>query len=199
MSNWNDRRESTIPTAQLEAHGRAPGKVILVGPTYMLPFANDCIHFTNEGERRLGEYFAKAYARTVVERQTFEPLRPLRANRAGENAIRVAFHVPVGPLVLDTERVSDPGNFGFEVTGEDGSARAVTSVAIAGPDAVTITLANPPGGERLLVRYAATAQPMTCPGPMTGPRGNLRDSDQTPSNHGYDLFNWAVHFVMPVT
>jgi len=27
---------------------------------------------------------------------------------------------------------------------------------------------------------------------------NLRDSDATPSRHGYPLFNWAVHFDEPV-
>jgi hypothetical protein len=31
-----------------------------------------------------------------------------------------------------------------------------------------------------------------------GPRGNLRDSDTSPSQYGYELFNWAVHFDVPV-
>jgi hypothetical protein len=48
------------------------------------------------------------------------------------------------------------------------------------------------------VRYASTAQPGTCPGPQSGPRGNLRDSDATASNHGYPLFNWGVQFDAPV-
>ena len=41
-------------------------------------------------------------------------------------------------------------------------------------------------------------RPFTCPGPEKGPRGNLRDSDATPSIYGYDLHNWAVHFNLAV-
>jgi hypothetical protein len=37
-----------------------------------------------------------------------------------------------------------------------------------------------------------------CIGPGTafrgGARGNLRDSDATPSQYGYDLWNWGVAF-----
>ena len=29
---------------------------------------------------------------------------------------------------------------------------------------------------------------------QTGARGNLHDSDKTPSRYGNDLFNWCVHF-----
>ena len=42
------------------------------------------------------------------------------------------------------------------------------------------------------------------PGPTAGARGNLRDSDTTPSYHKdengkpYELFNWAVHTEMVV-
>ena len=35
-------------------------------------------------------------------------------------------------------------------------------------------------------------------GPETGPRGNLRDSDDAASVYGYELFNWAVHFDEPI-
>ncbi len=194
MSNWNDRPESEIPTRQLEAHGRAQGKVVLVGPTYMLPFAEDCIHFTNHGERRLGEYFAKAYSRVVAG--SWEPLRPIAATRSGTNVV-VRFAVPAPPLVLDTERVTDPGGFGFEWVGGDGNTLTIKDVKVTAPDAVTIELASAPSGPGR-VRYAMRATPYTCPGPTSGPRGNLRDSDATPSMYGYDLTNWAVHFDLPV-
>ena len=35
-------------------------------------------------------------------------------------------------------------------------------------------------------------------GPVTGARGNLRDSDATKSRHDYPLYNWCVHFDEPV-
>jgi hypothetical protein len=195
MSNWNDRSESEIPGRQLEAHVRASRKVVLIGPTYMLPFAGDCIHFTNHGERQLGEYFAKAYAKTLAG--GFEPVRPLGATIA-DDTITIKFAVPSPPLVLDTAAVTDPGDFGFEFADDSGAAPKIAEVAVAGPDAVTIRLERAPtaGGKR--VRYAMRATPNTCPGPETGPRGNLRDSDATSSLYGYDLHNWAVHFDVAV-
>ncbi|MDB4938686.1 MAG: hypothetical protein JWP87_5658 [Labilithrix sp.] len=193
MANWNDTPHSEIPSRQLEASLRSPGKIIVVGPTYQLPYTDDCIHFSSHGERQLGEYFARAYHRVIVEKGAWEPLRPKTVAAAG-NVVTISFLVPKPPLVLDTKLVTDPGQFGFEVVDAAGSPLAIESVAVAGADSVTITLAagwSATGGH---VRYAATAQPETCPGPQTGPRGNLRDSDDTPSNYGYSLFNWSVSF-----
>ncbi len=197
MANWNDRPASDIPIFQLEAHERAPAKVVLVGATYMLPFASDCIHYTSEGERRLGEYFAKAYTKIVIEKGTWEPLRPAAVTLSGA-AITVRFHVPSPPLVIDTEQVSDPGAYGFDYVDDGPDTPTIQSVDLAGPDTLTITLsATPTAGNRHL-RYALRATPQTCPGPKTGPRGNVRDSDATPSQAGVDLANWAVAFDAPV-
>lgn len=190
MANWNDTEFSAIPFYQLEAHQRAPGKVVLVGATYMLPFGPDCIHYTSQGERRLGEYFGKVYRSVVVEGRTWEPLRPAEVTRDGA-VVTVRFHVPVPPLVIDTTQVSDPGAYGFEIFDDDGVF--IQSVDLAGDDAVAITLSGEPTGAPHL-RYALRATPQTCPGPRTGPRGNLRDSDATPSLTGADLANWAVAF-----
>jgi hypothetical protein len=51
-----------------------------------------------------------------------------------------------------------------------------------------------------MLRYAVSANPVPgCPGPATGLRGNLRDSDATPSQRGdAPLVNWSVGFQMPV-
>lgn len=196
MSNWNDRPSSDIPRHQLDAHVRAQGKVILVAPTYMLPFADDCIHFTNHGLRRLGEYFAKVYGRVVINGEKWEPLRPLEATLSSSK-VRVRFAVPKPPLVFDTSNVIDPGNFGFEVVDTTGTAIPISSVEIAGADTIAISLASMPSAP-LRVRYAMTAVPQTCPGPETGPRGNLRDSDDAHSPFGYSLQNWAVHFDLPL-
>jgi hypothetical protein len=191
MGNWNDRPNSDIPIQQLDAHARSGGHVILIGPTYALPYATDCIHFTNHGERQLGEYFAKAYAHVVLGGRTWEPVRPRQITAAG-NVVTIRFHVPKPPLVLDTTLVTNPGSYGFEVIDAAGSSVAITDVTIAGPDTVTLSLGGSATGGR--VRYAFTAQPETCPGPQFGPRGNLRDSDDTPSNNGYRLYDWAVTF-----
>ena len=197
MSNWNDVAHSKIPTWQLEAHVRAPGKVVVVAPGYAIGYASDCLHFTNHGERRIGEYFAKAYARIVMEGRPWEPLRPKAVTIAG-NVITAKFIVPKPPLVLDTTKVVNPGNYGFEFVDGSAAPPAITSVAVTAPDTVTITLASAPTGADKRLQYAARATPQTCPGTEQGPRGNLRDSDDTPSQYGYDLSNWAVHFDEPV-
>jgi hypothetical protein len=38
----------------------------------------------------------------------------------------------------------------------------------------------------------------TCIGTPQGARGNLRDSDDTPSRSGSPLYNWAVRFDVAV-
>ena len=197
MSNWNDVKNSQIPTWMLEAHVKAPSKVVVVAPGYAIGYAADCLHFTNHQERRIGEYFGKAYARIVLEGKPWEPLRPIDIKIAG-NVVTAKFVVPKAPIVLDTTAVKNPGNYGFEFVDDGGATPAITSVVVAGPDTLTITLASAPTGANKRLRYAFTATPLTCPGRELGPRGNLRDSDDTASVYGYDLANWSVHFDEPV-
>ena len=200
LSGWNDARTSRVAQWQLEAHLRAPGKVVLVSPGYAFSVREDCLHYDNHGQRRLGEYFAKAYARIVFSGQAWEPLRPTSVTRSG-NAISAKFLVPKPPLVLDTTQVTNPGNYGFDVVDDAGTLLTVASVALAGADTVTITLAAPPAGA-LHLRYAQNQPVGACIGPGTsysgGARGNVRDSDDSPSQYGYDLSNWSVAFDVPV-
>lgn len=197
-SHWNDTEHTVIAGMQLDAHVRSNGKVVIVGPTYALPYDSKCLHFTNHGERWLGEYFAKAYTRVIVDGRRWEPLRPIAVTRAG-NVITVKLLVPVPPVTIDTTRVTDPGDYGFEVVDGTGARIPIATVAIAAPDAVAITLAAQPVGPTR-VRYAHTfggCRGATGAGTQMA-RGNIRDSDTTPSQHGYELFNWLVHFDMPV-
>lgn len=196
FSGWNDIATSAVTQLQYEAHVRSNGKVVIVAPGYALDWAGDCRHYSNHGERRLGEYFGKAYARIVLEGRRWEPVRPRSVKIAGD-VVTARFFVPAPPLVFDTERVVDPGTYGFEVVDGSGARIAITKVALAGPDTVTIQLASAPSGAPHL-RYAYTGVPRTCPGRFVGPRGNLRDSDSTPSQYGYELFNWAIHFDTPI-
>ncbi len=194
MNGWTDTPGSRLAVRQVIAHENAPGRVILIGPTYQLPFQTDCLHYTNHSSRRLGEYFAKAYASTVLGGKPWQPVRPMSVTRAGA-VITVTFNVPVPPLVIDTTRVLDPGKYGFTYHDESGAPPAITTVALAGPDTVRVTLASAPVGPGRKLRYALNAAvPNACPGPTQGARGNLRDSDTTPSEYGYDLHNWSVAF-----
>lgn len=195
-SGWKDTPRSKLPAMQLAAHVRSGGRVILVGPTYMLPVQADALHFTAESEQWLGEMFGKAYAATVLGGRPFEPLRPTGAARAGAR-VTVTFLVPKPPLVFDVVRVTDPGQYGFEVVDATGVEIPLAAVTLAGPDSVTLDLARDPGGP-VNVRYAMRMARGTSPGPKYGARGNLRDSDTPPSQTGHDLANWAVHFELPV-
>lgn len=201
ISSWTKMMKGTetsaIPAAQLEAHVRSEGKVVLVGPKYHLQYARDGVHLTNEGYRHLGEEYAKAYRRVVLEGKRWEPLRPLGAHLEGA-VITVRFAVPAPPLVLDTTLVSDPGSFGFEYTDSSASPPAIAKVEVTAPDTVTIALAATPTGTDRRVRYAFTGVKGARSGPQTGARGNLRDSDATPSRTGHRLYNWCVHFDYPV-
>lgn len=196
FSGWNDIATSAVTQMQLDAHMKAPGKVVLVAPAYVLEWADDCRHYTGKGEQQLGAYFAKAYTRIVVEGKRWEPVRPRKITRSGAT-ITVRYHVPVPPLVLDTERVMNPGTHGFAVVDGAGADVPIAKVEVTGPDTVTITLGQALTGAARL-RYAFTTVPHSCPGRFAGARGNLRDSDTTVSLYGYELFDWGVHFELPI-
>ena len=195
MHLWTNVAHSQVVEWQYDAHVKSKGKVVLVTPGYLFPYATDCLHYTSDGQRWIGEYFAKAYSRIVFEGLPWEPVRPRSVTLAG-NVVTVKYYVPKPPLVLDTTRVADAGNDGFEFVDAGGANVTISSVAVTAPDTVTVTLAGAPapGGH---LRYAFTAPLPNCPGPMTGVRGNLRDSDPTPSLYGHDLFNWGVTFDEP--
>ena len=198
MSGWSfyNSATSSIPVAQLKAHLAKPDRMILVGPKYHLPYA-DGLHLTNHGYRWMGEYYAKVYRRVVLEGKTWTPLRPDTITRAGD-VVTVKFLVPVPPLKLDTQRVSNPGACGFEFWDNSSASPSIKAVQVTGPTTVTITLSKTPAGTARRLRYAYSAKPKAAAGPKTGARGNLRDSDATVSRHGYALYNWAVHFDVPV-
>ena len=193
-SSWTEYDPtSPIPLAQLRAHVEYPGKVIVVGPRYAFQYGPDGVHLTNEGYRQMGEYYARAYRKVVVEHGVWEPLRPQTVTRAGA-LITVRFLVPKPPLVFDTTLATNPGNLGFEYADDGPGTPTITSVALAGPDSVTLTLSAVPTAGNRRVRYAYTGVLGAHAGLQTGAHGNLRDSDTTPSQNGYTLYDWCVHF-----
>jgi hypothetical protein len=194
MHLWTDVPHSQVVEWQYEAHVKSKGKVVLATPGYFFNYAPDCLHYTSDSQRWIGEYFAKAYARIVFDGLPWDPVRPKSVTIAG-NVVTAKYVVPKPPLVLDTTRVTDPGSYGFEYVDAAGANVPISDVKVTAPDTVTITLASASPGGRL--RYAFTAPIPNCPGPLTGVRGNLRDSDTTPSLYGHDLFNWGVTFEEP--
>lgn len=183
------------PYAVVEAWKAHPTKHNIVCPKYFLPYI-DGVHLTKAGYAQLGEYYAKAYKKIVVDGGTWSPLYPTAIARVGA-VITLTFGNTVGDLVLDNATVSDPGHYGFEFADDSGSTPTISSVALAGSspvNQVVITLSGTPTGTKR-ARYAYTGVLNALAGPTTGPRGCLRDSDTSVTSlRGYDLWNWCLHF-----
>lgn len=184
---------SFIPREQLKASVSNPRKIPLVGPKYIFDYV-DGVHLRSTAYRRMGEYYGKVYNHIFLEGGTWEPLRPVSIKRSGA-VIRVRFHVPEPPLVLDTSAVKDPGNFGFEYLDSSTAPPSIKSVSLSDEDTVEIHLSATPSPTAIkYLGYAFTGISGARGGPVTGARGNLRDSDSTPSVHKSALHNWCVHF-----
>ena len=181
--------------AESEAH---PDQTILVCPKYFLTHVQPLgVHLTNFSYRHLGEYYAKAYRKVIIDGGQWTPLKPVAITRT-QAVITARFHVPYPPLVLDTNLVTDPGQFGFEYSDDEAGRPSIVAVALVGEDMVSVTLSRPPTGANPRLRYAFTGIRGQSGGPRTGPRGNLRDSDPEPSLYGNPLYNWCVHFDRPI-
>ncbi len=187
---------SRIPALQLAAARARPDRMYVVGPKYFMPYV-DGVHLSGDGERWLGEYYAKVYRSVLIEGTPWRPVQPRTVTREGA-VITIGFDVPAPPLVFDEALVSNPGNYGFEYSDASGAPPAIVEVAIVDPTTVRVTLASPPVAGNRRIRYAHTGAAGAPAGPMTGARGNLRDSDATASLNGYALYNWSVHFDEPV-
>ncbi len=194
-----------VPQAQFQASLDEPTKIYLVGPKYMLTFSNGP-HLTNTGYRQMGEYFAKAYRSVVIEGKPWIPLRPQPASIiCTATTVDAAFDVPVPPLTFDTTLVAQTGAYGFSFVNGSGANVPISSVSLSSASTVHIELGAAISGSNNRLRYAyAPAEGKTCPasaatcnGSQTGPRGNLRDSDATPSLYGNALYNWAIQFEEP--
>ena len=196
ISSWprltGDKVHDIIDGQMLAAHLAAPGKIILVGPKYHYPYFTDGVHLTSVGYDHMGEDYAKAYRRVILEGKTWEPLRPKMVTRVGK-VITVKFFVPSPPLAIDTTLVSDPGKNGFEFTQTNGNAVEIESVALSGADSVLVTLTDVPTGAEQKIGYA-----------FTGVSGTLgRADDRTarqPARLGRDAFApriFALQLVHP--
>jgi len=181
-----------------------PTKTLLVCPKYFLPYTAASIHLTNAGYRWLGEYYAKAYYQHVVKGIQWTPLQISNVQRTGA-VITLTVSGNVGNLQFDTVNVTDPSGAsntkGFEYTDSAGGGvyARISSVVLQGANQIVITLtADPSGNTNRQIAYAYTGTAGNNPGPTTGPRGNVKDSDPAVGKSTTPLFNWLVHDIQPV-
>ena len=200
-SNFTAYNDGTSPLviAQLAAAQNNPN-IYMVGPKYQFTYTNtDGIHLLNQGYRWLGEYYGKAMKRVLIDGDTTTALVPNTVVRSG-NTITIQFDVPEPPIAIDTTRVLAQTDYGFEYY-DDAVSSDIDSVSVDGDDVIRITLDNTPTGADQRLRYAYTGTPGALPGAQQSgsARGNIRDSDDTESLYGNDLYNWLVHFDEPIT
>ena len=190
----------------LAAYQGNPTGIVLLGPNYNYPRV-DGIHLFAHGYRSLGCQFAKIINQQLINKTQWIPLSISSTLRTGA-LITANFNVPVPPLVLDLNRVINPGQYGFSWS-DSGGTITVSGVTIASPTSLTIQLSSDPSANiNKFLRYAFHKSPASpagdnsnygLDGPVFGAAGNLRDSDTTPNTYGYDAFNWCCFFNQPVT
>lgn len=173
-----------IALAQWRASRQRPDVVMAV-PVYIFPTYTDLLHLTNEGSWLLGEYRSRAMFETMIRRNgKWRPLEP-EAVDWNDSRIEIKFHVPSGQLVLDTALAASTPNFGFDIR-EAGVlvSDIISSVAVIGFDTVRISLSRPASIDSVVSYARGRNGDPAASGPVSGARGNLRDT------HG--LYDTAV-------
>lgn len=188
----------------------------MVGPVY--PYTDKGGHLDSNGARWYGHQQAKV-ASKILAGEGWQPLRPIEIEKSG-STIFVHYHVPQPPLRFAPTYWSyfegfDYADKGFAVTSADAATvYAVESVQIVSDTIIAITCAVEPPDDALL--WYADLNIANHDG-----QGNVCDSDPTlaidryeyvpergmyasanrPELVGrrYDLRNWSVAFVHPIT
>lgn len=159
--------------------------VVLAVPVYICPVFTDNLHLTNEGSWLLGEYKSRAVYETMIRRHgKWRPLEPVSVNWK-DDYVDIQFHVPRGELVLDSALAALTPNFGFDIR-EGGVLvpNLITGVAVNAPGSVRLSLSRPAAIDAVLSYARGRPGDAAHSGPVTGARGNLRDT------HG--LYDTAV-------
>lgn len=207
QSNFSNNLASGIAYPvldQLAAHVANPGSIILACPMYQgetdgINSSAGDLHYRGHQGIRWGAAMGNAIATVLIDQQTWEPVRPKVVTRVG-NIITVQFYVPKGPLVLDTNYVTNPpdGNFGFDYRQTGGSATLPNNgVAQIASDTLQFTLSGTPDGTSPFLRAGANLSGAitSVAGFRTGARTCLRDSaDPDPR-----FCNYCVHFDLAIT
>lgn len=163
-------KELSIGMAQLEASNET-NDIICAGPVYPMPDRGG--HLDPNGYRWFGEMLAKVYYKTQILGEAFKPLQPVKIIRTTDpKQIKIQFHVPVPPLVLDTwttgTKIKD---YGFEIH-KDGIKQALDKVEAEG-DCILLTAYRDLSAGNLEIIYAGIGENTA----LTRGHGNLRDSD----------------------
>lgn len=190
-----NRTVPNIALAQLQAETDDP-LIYIACAMYQFTYqSSNNFHLDAISSRWLGGYYGLAYKRIVIDGEDWKPLKPTATTKQS-NILNISFHVPHGRLVFDTTQVALNTNYGFELVDSVGNPLTISSVSIINPNTVKIVSnAAIPDGAKL--RYAWSGAENV--GNLTGPRGNLRDTqgdvivfDKDGINKRLD--NWCLIF-----
>lgn len=176
-------KTNVIGIAQYQA-ARDNENMVLASTEYARPYS-DGEHLTSAGYRTEGEIIGLAIGSWLLD-NAWSALVPDEANITQTGLlITIPLKGCVGTLVIDTTRVTDPGNYGFTLTGA-----TIAMVAVSGSDAdAKIIITKTDESVATAVAYAATGIAGQNPGPNTGSRGCIHDSRAGESLSGLPLYN----------
>lgn len=169
-----------------------------MGPMYMWDYKNtQSSHLKPLDYKRWGSYAGEMVKKVLVDNLRAKPILPDRINQIDVNTIEIEFSNVVGGLTFDTDMVTDPGNYGFQIK-NGGTELGISEVGIVKWNTIRITSADDITGGTLTYGL----QGLSYNGRTAGNRGNLRDNagDQSvysPSDGNiadYPLHNWAMMF-----
>ena len=188
------RAEPHIELAIYQEATKPDNNVYLACPNYIFDYA-DGYHVRGVSSKWMGAYIGLVYKRVIIDGERWLPIHPISNTRQGK-VLEVKFHVPVQPLVIDTEWVAANTNYGFTLVDTQGIEITINSVTITQGDTIKIIAdADIPAGAKL--RYAW--KPASSPNRTTGPRGNIRDSQGKniifdPQGINKPMHNWTPIF-----
>jgi hypothetical protein len=158
----------------------------------MFNYLADNTHLSAENYRILGAYYGYAMKKFLIDgvKNFIYP----SACTGIANRVTVTFNVPVAPLIFDTDNIIDPGAFGFNALDATGAQIKIKSVTLSGNQVLIICARQP-----YKITYAINGLSKHA-GPVSGPRGCLRDSQgDSVLFDNYPLHNWCPIFSINVT
>ncbi len=183
-----------IANAQYEL-ARDELNITMSNTTYQLPYYKDNVHLTNVASKWNGANHAIAAKRISIDHKNWRSIYVKKVSYKG-NDLFLEFHVPVPPLVLDKNLISNPGNYGFSVLNANEEEIRVKNVSLTNSYTVKITLdENVVAGQSIWYGKNGTTT-----GAQNGARGNLRDSQGSKiaisiNGEKIELHNWTPLFM----
>lgn len=176
-------KTNNIGIAQYQ-EARDNALIHLASAQYARPYS-DGEHLTSAGYRTEGEVIGSVVGGWLND-NTKSSLVPIESDVVQSGTtITIPVAGCIGDLVIDTARVTDPGNYGFALTGA-----TIASVAVSGSGTTAkIVITKTDSTAATAISYASQGIAGQNPGPVTGSRGCIRDSQSGSSLSGLPLYN----------